>query len=40
VITLTDDLDPNAVQATYRDGVPHISIRRRETTKPRRINVT
>jgi HSP20 family protein len=40
VITLTDDLEPNAVQASYRDGVLHISIRRRETTKPRRINVT
>jgi HSP20 family protein len=39
VINLTDDLDPNAVQATYRDGVLHISIRRREAAKPRRINV-
>jgi HSP20 family protein len=40
VITLTDDLDPNGVQATYRDGVLHIGIRRREAAKPRRINVT
>jgi HSP20 family protein len=40
VITLTDDLDPNQVQATYRDGVLHISIRRREAAKPRRINVS
>jgi HSP20 family protein len=40
VITLTDDLDPNEVQATYRDGVLHISIRRREATKPRRINIS
>ena len=40
VITLTDDLDPNEVQATYRDGVLHVSIRRREAAKPRRINVT
>jgi HSP20 family protein len=39
VINLTDDLDPNAVQASYRDGVLHISIRRREAAKPRRINV-
>jgi len=39
VITLTDDLDPNEVQATYRDGVLHISIRRREAAKPRRINI-
>lgn len=40
VVTLTDDLDPNEVQATYRDGVLHISIRRREAAKPRRINVS
>ena len=39
VITLTDDLDPNEVQATYRDGVLHISIRRKETAKPRRISI-
>ena len=40
VVSLTDDLDPNAVQATYRDGVLHVSIRRREAAKPRRINVS
>lgn len=40
VITLTDDLDPNEVQARYRDGVLHISIRRREAAKPRRINIS
>jgi HSP20 family protein len=40
VVTLTDDLDPNEVQAAYRDGVLHVSIRRREAAKPRRINVT
>jgi HSP20 family protein len=40
VITVSDDLDPNQVRATYRDGVLHISIGRREETKPRRINVT
>jgi HSP20 family protein len=39
VITLTDDLDPNEVQANYRNGVLHISIRRSEAAKPRRINV-
>jgi HSP20 family protein len=39
VVTLADDLDPNEVQATYRDGVLHISIRRREAAKPRRINI-
>jgi HSP20 family protein len=39
VITLTDDLDTNAVAATYRDGVLHVSVRRSEAAKPRRINV-
>lgn len=40
VITLTDDLDSNEVSATYRDGVLHISIRRRESAKPRRVNIS
>lgn len=40
VITLTDDLDPNEVSATYRDGVLHVSIRRRESAKPRRVNIS
>jgi len=39
VVTLTDDLDPDQVQANYRDGVLHISIGRKESAKPRRINV-
>jgi HSP20 family protein len=39
VVTLADDLDPNAVEARYRDGVLHISIKRHETAQPRRINV-
>ena len=40
VLTLSDDVDPNAVSADYRDGVLHISIARRREAKPRRINVT
>jgi HSP20 family protein len=40
VVTLADDLDPNEVQARYRDGVLHVSIRRKEAAKPRRIAVT
>ena len=40
VITLADDLDPNEARANYRDGVLHVSIRRRESAKPRRINIT
>jgi HSP20 family protein len=39
VVTLADDLDPNAVQAKYRDGLLHISIKRRETAQARKINI-
>lgn len=39
VITLSDDLDPNAVQAKYRDGVLHISIQRQAAARPRRISI-
>lgn len=39
VVNLPDDADPNAISATYRDGVLHISVRRRESAAPRRINV-
>jgi HSP20 family protein len=40
VVTLADDLDPDEVQARYRDGVLHVSIRRKAAAKPRRINVS
>ena len=40
VITLTDDLDPTEVRATYRDGVLHVSIARQKAAQPRRIDVT
>jgi HSP20 family protein len=40
VITLTDDLDPNEVRATYRDGMLHVSIQRQQAAKPRRINIS
>jgi HSP20 family protein len=39
VVTLTDDVDPNAVQARYRDGLLHVSIKRREAAQPRKINI-
>jgi HSP20 family protein len=39
VLSLPDDVDPNAVDADYRDGVLHISIRRRESAMPRRIEI-
>jgi HSP20 family protein len=39
VVSLPDDVDPNSVEAGYRDGVLHLSIRRRESALPRRIEV-
>ena len=39
VVSLSDDVDPNAVSADYRDGVLHISAKRRESAQPRRITV-
>lgn len=39
VVTLPDDVDANAVDAKYRDGVLHISIARREAVQPRRIAI-
>jgi len=39
VVSLPEDIDPNAVTATYRDGVLHISIKRRTAAQPRRIDV-
>jgi len=38
-VSLPDDVDPNAVSAAYRDGVLHISIKRRESAQPRRIAI-
>ena len=40
VISLADDLDPDQVRATYRDGVLHVSIGRRQAAKPRRVNIS
>jgi HSP20 family protein len=39
VVSLPDDVDPNAVSADYRDGVLHISVKRRESAQPRRITI-
>lgn len=39
VITLPDDVDPERVDARYRNGVLHIAVQRRETVKPRQITV-
>ena len=39
VVSLPDDIDPNAVKADYRDGVLHVSVQRRASAQPRRIEV-
>jgi len=39
VVSLPDDVDPNAVEAKYRDGVLHISIARKAAAQPRRITI-
>lgn len=39
VITLPDDVDPDRVEAKYRDGVLQITVQRRETVRPRQITV-
>lgn len=38
-ITLPEDVDPDQVKARYREGVLHITVQRREETKPRQITV-
>jgi len=39
VITLPEDVNPDEVNASYHDGVLHITVRRREAVSPRRIEV-
>jgi HSP20 family protein len=39
LITLPDDVDPDKVNAHYRDGVLRIHIQRREAARPRQIQV-
>jgi HSP20 family protein len=39
VLSLPDDIDNEAVSATYRDGVLHISVKRLQTAAPRRITI-
>jgi HSP20 family protein len=39
VVTLPDDVDPEQVEAGYRDGVLRITIKRRVQSKPRQIEV-
>jgi len=39
VISLPDDVDPEKVAASYRDGIVQIVARRRESAKPRQISI-
>ncbi len=39
VISLPDDVDPDRVEAKYRDGVLQITVQRRESARPRQIQV-
>lgn len=39
VVSLPDDIDPNAVSASYRDGLLRVSVARKAATPPRRIEV-
>ena len=40
VVSLPEDADPAKVQANYRDGVLRISVAKRESSLPRRIEVS
>ena len=39
VITLPDDVDPDSIDAKYRDGMLHIVIQRKQEAQPRRITI-
>jgi len=39
VVGLPEDADPAKVDATYRDGILRVTVAKRESSKPRRIEV-
>ena len=39
VVSLPDDVDPGKINATCRDGMLRITVQRRESSKPRQIQV-
>jgi HSP20 family protein len=39
VISLPDDVDPGRVDANYRDGLLRVTMSKRESSKPRRIDI-
>ena len=40
VISLPEDADPAKVEAKFRDGVLHIKVAKRESSKPRQITIS
>ncbi len=39
VVSLPEDADPGRVNASYRDGFLRVSVGKRESSKPRRIEI-
>jgi len=39
VLSLPEDADPGRIEASYRDGILRISVAKRESSRPRRIEV-
>jgi HSP20 family protein len=39
VLSLPEDADPAKVEASFRDGLLHITVGKRESSKPRQIAV-
>ena len=40
VVSLPEDADPDKVSASYRNGIVHIHVQKREASRPRRIQIT
>jgi HSP20 family protein len=40
VVSLPEDADPSRVDASYRDGILRITVAKRESSRPRRIEVS
>lgn len=39
VMTLPEDVDPDQVDANYKDGALHIVVKRKESSRPRKIEI-
>ncbi len=39
VVTLPDDVDPDRVEAAYKDGVLRVTVMRHESAKPKQIEI-